>query len=54
MRPDQLTEGERYVVERRSMLTRIHRFVSKPYFKIRRAMFRRLRESGRLLPEGSK
>ena len=54
LRPDQLTDDERRIVERRSLPIRIHRFVSKPYFDLRRTTFRRLRETGRLLPEGSK
>ena len=54
LRPDQLTAREREIVERRSALIRLHRFVFKPYFDLRRRTFRRLRETGRLLPEGSK
>jgi hypothetical protein len=54
LRPDQLTEDEHKIVERRSLPIRIHRFISKPYFDLRRTTFRRLRETGRLLPEGSK
>ena len=54
LRPDQLSEGERAVVENRSPLIRLHRFLTTPYKRIRRATFKRLRASGRLLPEGSK
>ena len=54
LRPDQLSDRERETVERRSLPIRIHRFVFKPYFDLRRTTFRRLRESGRLSPEGSK
>ena len=54
LRPDELTPDERRRALRRSLLVRAHRFLLKPYFKIRRHMFHRLRESGRLLPEGSK
>ena len=54
MRPDELSEEERRIVQRRSTLIRVHRIVTWPYFKIRRSTFKRLRASGRLLPEGSK
>ena len=54
IRPDELTDIERRIVENRSFFIRLHRFVTKPYFKLRRATVKRLRASGRLLPEGSK
>lgn len=54
LRPDELTLDERRRARRKSLLVRTHRFLLKPYFKIRRHTFHRLRESGRLLPEGSK
>lgn len=54
LRPDELTPDERGRTERKSLLLRTHRFLLKPYFGIRRHTFRRLRDSGRLLPEGSK
>jgi RIO-like serine/threonine protein kinase len=54
LRPDELSEQERRVVEKRSVMIRIHRAVTMPYKRIRRTTFKRLRESGRLLPEGSK
>jgi hypothetical protein len=54
LRPDETTAAERAVAERKNALIRLHRFVFKPYFLIRRRTFKRLRESGRLLPEGSK
>ena len=54
MRPDELSEDERRIVTQRSMLIRVHRIVTYPYFKLRRSTFKRLRASGRLLPEGSK
>jgi hypothetical protein len=53
LRPDELTATELAAVQNRSWLIRLHRFVTKPYFKFRRTTFRRLRETGRLLPEGS-
>ena len=54
LRPDETTEEERKAVERRSTLIRVHRLITKPYFKLRRRTFKRLRETGQLLPEGSK
>jgi RIO-like serine/threonine protein kinase len=54
LRPDQLTPEEQARSQRRGWLTRIHRFIGKPYFFVRRRVMRRLRESGQLLPEGSK
>lgn len=54
LRPDEMTPDERRRAERRSLLVRAHRLLLKPYFGIRRHTFRRLRDSGRLLPEGSK
>ena len=54
LRPDELTPAERERGGRKSFLIRLHRFVFKPYFLIRRRTFKRLRDSGRLLPEGSK
>jgi hypothetical protein len=54
LRPDQLTDDERTILQRRSLPIRLHRFFLKPYFNMRRRIFRRLRETGRLMPEGSK
>jgi RIO-like serine/threonine protein kinase len=54
MRPDEMTPEEQQAAQKRSLFIRIHRFVTKPYFVIRRALFKKLRESGRILPEGSK
>ena len=54
LRPDQLSAAERRILERRSWPIRLHRFLLKPYFGLRRRTFQRLRETGRLLPEGSK
>lgn len=54
LRPDELSEGERHMVTHRSTFIRLHRAITKPYFKLRRTTFKRLRASGRLLPEGSK
>jgi hypothetical protein len=54
LRPDELTAEEAERAGRKSLLIRMHRFIFRPYFLIRRHTFKRLRESGRLLPEGSK
>jgi hypothetical protein len=54
MRPDETTPEELAIATRKSVLIRLHRFVTAPYFKLRRTTFARLRASGRLLPEGSK
>ncbi len=53
-KPDALTAVEIEASDRKSWLIRTHRFVTKPYFLIRRRLFKRLRATGRLLPEGSK
>ncbi|HEY7091367.1 MAG TPA: hypothetical protein VH518_24940 [Tepidisphaeraceae bacterium] len=54
LRPDELSPEELAEAEHMSWLIRAHRFVTVPYFKLRRRTFKRLRETGRLLPEGSK
>ena len=54
LRPDEMTRKEWEAVNHRSLLIRFHRFVSKPWFLLRRRTFSRLRQAGRLLPEGSK
>ena len=54
LRPDEMTPREHEQAERKSVLVRAHRFIMKPYFKLRRRTFQRLRDTGRLLPEGSK
>ncbi|MEO6434852.1 MAG: hypothetical protein ABIP55_03700 [Tepidisphaeraceae bacterium] len=54
MRPEQLTDAERAMVETRGVLIRIHRIVTMPYKRMRRSTFKRMRDAGRLLPEGSK
>lgn len=52
-RPDQLTEPERVRLERRGVLLRLHRAISKPYFWIRRPLMRWLERSGRAQKRGS-
>jgi hypothetical protein len=54
LRPDELSPEELATATHKSWFIRVHRFVTKPYFLLRRRTFKRLRESGALLPEGSK
>jgi len=54
MRADELTEIEKVESAKKSWFIHVHRIVTKPYFLIRRRTFKRLRETGQLLPEGSK
>jgi hypothetical protein len=54
LRPDQLTDAEKALVGKVSWFIKAHRFVTRPYFLIRRRTFKRLRESGQVAPEGSK
>jgi len=54
LQPYLLTQDEQAQSERKSWLIRTHRFMFKPYFLIRRRTFKRLRATGRLMPEGSK
>lgn len=54
LRPDQLTDAERHIVEHKSWPTRLHRTLTKPYFFVRRRLFAWLRDKGKLMPEGSK
>ena len=54
LQPHAMTPDETVRATRKSALIRLHRFVFKPYFLLRRRTFKRLRDTGRLLPEGSK
>ena len=54
LRRDELTPDEIHRLSHKSFLIRLHRIVSKPYFMIRRRLFKHLRSTGRLMPEGSK
>lgn len=54
IRGDQLTDEERSRARRRSTLIRLHRWLTRPYFALRRPTIRKLRDTGHLLPEGSK
>jgi hypothetical protein len=51
LRPDELTPAERAAGNHPSPLIRLHRMITKPYFLVRRAIMKRLRESGRVLRE---
>jgi hypothetical protein len=54
LRRDLMTEAELAESERRSVLIRIHRAIATPIRKLRRRTLKRWRDSGRLMPEGSK
>jgi hypothetical protein len=54
LRPDLLTEEEKARAKKVSAFIKAHRFLTRPYFLIRRRIFKRLRETGQLAPEGSK
>jgi hypothetical protein len=54
MRPDEMSPADLDRAKRKSILLRLHRVLSRPWFRIRRRTFKRLRDTGRLLPEGSK
>lgn len=53
MRPDELTPRQLAEAGRVSPAVKLHRLLTWPYFKIRRALFRKLEKDGRLLPSGS-
>ena len=53
LRPDELSAAERASVERRSLPIRLHRTITRPYFLVRRRLFKWLRETGRVVPGGS-
>lgn len=54
LRPDELTDADHGLLARASWSIRLHRLLFKPYFFIRRRMFKWLRRHNRLMPEGSK
>jgi hypothetical protein len=54
LRPDLMTVEEQHQASRRGPFIRLHRWLTRPYFVIRRRTMKRLRDAGRLLPEGSK
>lgn len=54
LRPDEMSPSELEAADRVSWPIRLHRFVTRPYFLLRRRTFKRLRDTGQLLPDGSK
>lgn len=54
LRPDLTTPEELAIVTRRPWPIRLHRRLSRPYSILRRRLFKHLRATGRLMPEGSK
>ncbi|CAN5633237.1 hypothetical protein BH09PLA1_BH09PLA1_06450 [soil metagenome] len=54
LRPDLMTPQDWEESEKRSWFIRIHRAIATPIRKVRRRTLKRLRDSGKLLPEGSK
>lgn len=53
MRPDELTPDELEQSKRVGFWIKLHRTLTKPYFFLRRKLFRKLEKDGRLLPSGS-
>ncbi len=53
LRPDLLRPEEADLAQRRGWLIRLHRFITKPYFLIRRRTMRRLQERGHIVSAGS-
>ena len=53
LRPDELTPQQCADAERRSLLIRVHRLLRAPWIGLRRRTWKRLRDTGRLSPEGS-
>lgn len=54
LRPDEMTPEELAESKRQSWAIKAHRVVTKPYFVVRRGLFKWLHARGWLLPEGSK
>lgn len=54
LRPDEMTPEQLAESRRQSWAIKAHRFITKPYFVTRRALFAWLHKRGWLLPEGSK
>jgi hypothetical protein len=51
--PAALTAADREILQRRTWIVRVHRAMTAPYFRLRRATFQRLKKTGKLLPAGS-
>jgi RIO-like serine/threonine protein kinase len=54
LRPDELTPEQLSEAEKLSPWIQAHRVITRPFKRIRRRTMARLRDAGRLLPEGSK
>jgi hypothetical protein len=54
MRPDQMSADDWERSKQPGVLIELHRRIVAPYRRLRKRLFKRLRESGRLLPVGSK
>lgn len=54
LRPDEMTSEEEIAARRKSAFVRLHRLLTRPYFALRRRLFKHLRRTGRVLPEESK
>jgi hypothetical protein len=54
MRPEEMTESDWQILNHRGFLINLHRTISKPYFFVRRRLFKWLRAKGWIFPEGSK
>lgn len=53
LRPDQLTEDERRIVERVSIWIRLHRLIARPIIQVRRRVLRRVRSKETMEVAGS-
>ncbi len=54
LRPDEQSAEDSEQADRVSPFIQMHRFITRPFKRIRRRTLTRMREAGRLLPEGSK
>jgi hypothetical protein len=54
LRRDEMSDADREQLGSKSAFIRTHRRLTRPYFWVRRRLFKRLRDTGQLLPEGSK
>jgi len=53
LRPQELTSDQRLLLHQRGWLIRTHRFFATPFRKLRHRIFKPMKASGKLLPEGS-
>jgi serine/threonine protein kinase len=54
LRPDEMTPEELERAAQVGPMIKLHRVVTRPFKRIRRRTLQRMRDAGRLLPEGSK